>query len=87
MNTQLKQAMRVISNHLKNDDAFYKYYENKIARVIIKEWSDSKLGVYMEKNEPQWIKDIFIEKHTAIDYIAKKSTNEFLQSLIKNYET
>ena len=60
---------------MKNLETFTK--EN-ITLIIIDEWNKSKLGVYLENNQPQWFKDIASENYSPITGVAVNSANRIV---------
>lgn len=66
------------------DENYYETLKISIVAAIKEEWDKSKMGIYIEKSRPNWIKDILSDDYHPIDRIAKQAADNFLQKLFKN---
>jgi hypothetical protein len=88
MKTKLKKAVEILCEELskdKSEGSYYYSWQANIAMAFQDEWNRSKVGKFMNDNEPEWLKDIVPdrEEHRFVHKISNEAAKNFLNLLIQ----
>lgn len=76
-----KYKLKPVTMFVIDGEQYYESWKQEIIDSIKKEWDISKVGIYMEKNRPQWLKDIVPGDYHPLDTVANDAADKFLHNL------